>query len=169
MLACPSDSGTLFSKLFAFDLSKEQPELAVAFEMEQTGDIRIELMSVDGESIAGAKVATWPNKVNLTGGSTTLTSEWRSIDYIDRLLNRETSWTLWDKPSTNRHYQVSDDEGIVTLRDIPVGRDERINVQHPKYDLPYEIGSVGNEVKYRVKPGETEERLLILQKRETAK
>ena len=92
-----------------FDLSNEQPELAAAFEMEQTGDIHIELMSVDGESIAGAKVATWPNKVNLTGGSTTLTSEWRSI------------------------------------------------------------GSVGNEVKYRVKPGETEERLLILQKRVTTR
>lgn len=153
-----------------FDLLKEQAELEVAFEMEQTGDVHIELMSVDGESVVGAKVYTWPNKVLLSGGSTLLTSSWRSIDYIERLLKGETNWNPWGKePSTNRHYQISDDEGMVTLRDIPVGSEESINVQHPEYDLPYEIGEVRNDVKFRVSAGETEERLLVLQKRETPK
>lgn len=153
-----------------FDLLKEQSELEVAFEMEQTGDVHIELMTVDGESVVGAKVYTWPNKVLLSGGSTLLTSSWCSIDYIERLLKGETNWNPWGKePSTNRHYQISDEEGMVTLRDIPVGSEESINVQHPEYDLPYEIGEVRNDVKFRVSAGETEERLLVLKRRETPK
>ena len=153
-----------------FDLLKDQSELEVAFEMEQTGDVHIELMTVDGESVVGAKVYTWPNKILLSGGSTLLTSSWRSLDSIERLLKGETNWSPWDdEPSTNRHYQISDDEGMLTLRDIPVGSEESIAVQHPEYDLPYEIGEVRNEVKFRVSAGETEERLLVLQKRETPK
>ncbi len=152
-----------------FDLGKDQTELAVEFEMEQTGDIRIELMNVDGESIVGATVSTWPNKVNLTGGSTTVTSEWRSIDYIEGLLSGKEKTGFGRSQKVNRHSQISDDEGIVTLRDIPAGMQESINVWHPKYDLPYEVGAVRNDVNYRVKPGETEERLLVLQKRESAK
>jgi hypothetical protein len=136
----------------------------------QTGDIRIELMTVDGESVVGAKVYTWPNKVILTGGSTLLTSSWRAIDYINRLLKGESDRSPWnEEPTTNRHYQISDEEGMVTLRDIPAGSEESISVEHPKYDLPYEIGEVRNGVKYRVNAGETEERLLVLQKRETPK
>jgi hypothetical protein len=153
-----------------FDLLKEQSELEVAFEMDQTGDVHIELMTVDGESVVGAKVYTWPNKSLLSGGSTVLTSSWRSIEYIEHLLKGETNWNPWGKePSTNRHYQISDDEGMVTLRDIPVGSEEGINVQHPEYDLPFEIGEVRNDVKYRVNAGEKEERLLVLQKREKPK
>jgi hypothetical protein len=151
-----------------YDLPKDQSELEVAFEMVQTGDIRLELMNVDGESVVGAKVYTWPNKLNMTGGSTLLTSSWRSIDFIERLLKGETNWSPWGKDlGTNRHYQISDEEGIVTLRDIPVGSQEWINVEHPNYDLPYEAGEVRNEVKYQVLAGETEERLLVLQKRQT--
>ena len=150
-----------------FDLLKEQSELEVAFEMEQTGDVHIELMSVDGESVVGAKVYTCPNKVLLSGGSQLLTRSWRSIDYIERLLKGETKSSPWnDESSTNRHYQISDDEGMVTLRDIPVGSEESISVHHPKYDLPYESGEVRNNAKFRVNAGETEERLLVLQKRE---
>ena len=153
-----------------FDLLKEQSELEVTVEMEQTGDVHIELMSVDGESVVGAKVYTWPNKSLLSGGSTVLTSSWRSIDYIERLLKGETNFSPWDdEPSTGRHYQISDNEGMVTLRDIPVGSEESISVHHPLYDLPYEIGEVRNDVKFRVNAGETEERLLVLQKRETPK
>ena len=152
-----------------FGLLEEQLELEVEFEMEKTGDIHIELMSVDGDCVVGAKVSTWPNKVNLSGGSTTLVSERRKIDYIERLLKGETDWSPWNEVSINRHYQISDDEGMVTLRDIPVGMEELINVEHPKYDLPYELGSVRNVVKYRVYAGETEERLLVLQKRESGK
>ncbi len=128
------------------------------------------LVDVDGESVVGAKVFTWPNKVNLTGGSTLLTSTWRAIDYIERLLRGDSDWSPWSEESLiSRHYQVSDEEGMVTLRDIPVGSEERINVEHPEYDLPYEIGEVRNDVKFRVNAGETEERLLILQKREMKK
>jgi hypothetical protein len=153
-----------------FDLLQDQSELEVAFEMEQTGDVHIELMTVDGESVVGAKVYTWPNKVLLSGGSTLLTASWRSIDFIERWLKGETNWSIWDdEPATNRHYQISDDEGMVTLHDIPAGSEESINVQHPEYDLPYEIGEVRNDVKFRVNAGETEERLLVLQKRETPK
>ncbi len=149
-----------------FDLKKDQTELEVEFEMAQTGDIRIELMSVDGDSIVGARVSTWPNKVDLTGGSTTVTSEWRSIDFIERLLNGKANKGSDERPKTNRHSQISDDEGMVTLRDIPAGWEESINVYHPEYDLHYEAGAVRNDIRYRVKPGETEERLLVLQKRE---
>ena len=150
-----------------FNLLNQQSESEVAFEMEQTGDIRIELMTVDGESVVGAKVYTWPHSVNLTGGSRLLTSTWRAIDYIERLLRGETDWSAWEEePSTNRHYQISDDAGIVTLRDIPVGILESIRVEHPIYNLAYEIGDVRNDIKYRVAAGETEERLLVLEKRE---
>ena len=153
-----------------FDLMKDQVELEVAFEMEQTGDVHIELMSVDGESVVGAKVYTWPNKELLSGGRALLTRSWRSLDFIERWLNGETNWSPWDdEPYTNRHYQISDDEGMVTLRDIPIGSEESIAVMHPEYDLPYEIGEVRNDVKFRVSAGETEERLLVLQKRETPK
>jgi len=152
-----------------FDLNKDQAELEVEFEMEQTGDIRIELMSVEGENIVGAQVGTSPNKVNLTGGSTLVTSERRSIDYIRDLVRGKVKKEFDEGPKTNRHYQISDDEGMVTLRDIPAGMEESINVRHPNYDLPYEVGAVRNDVRYRVKPGETEERLLVLKKREPVK
>lgn len=95
-----------------FDLNNELPELAVAFEMEQTGDIHIELMSVDGESIACAKVATWPNKVNLTGGATTLTSEWRSAlrDWI-RWKRSQVPSEAWRNRGTPAHpTKTSDNE-----------------------------------------------------------
>jgi hypothetical protein len=55
------------------------------------------------------------------------------------------------------------------LRDVPVGGEELIFVSHPKYDLPHGIEEDSNGVKYRVNAGETEERLLVLQKRETPK
>ena len=152
-----------------FDLRKDQTELEVAFEMEQTGDIRLELMGVDGESIVGAKVSIWPNKRGLYAQGW-LAETRRSIDYIDRSLKGETNSRRWDdESSTNRYYQISDDEGYVTLRDIPVGMEESISVSHPKYVLPRQIGEEDNMINYRVNAGETEERLLVLQKRETPK
>lgn len=151
-----------------FDLKKEHSELEVDFEMEQTGNVRIELMTTDGESVTGAKVSTWPNKVNLSGGSRTLANLWRTTDYLEALFKGERTRAFRESP-LNRHHQISDSEGVVTLFDIPAGMHESINVQHPLYDLPYEIGTVRNDVKYRVNAGETVERLLILQKRESAK
>ena len=149
-----------------FDLRKDQSELEVAFEMEQTGDIRIELSSVNGERIVGAIVSTWPKKRGKYAQGW-IASTRRSIDYVERSLKGEMYSSTRD--DTNRYCQISDDEGMVTLRDVPVGSEELIFVSHPKYDLPQGIGEDSIGVKYRVNAGETVERLLVLQKRETPK
>ena len=116
-----------------FDLRKDQSELEVAFEMEQTGDVRIELSSVDGEKIVGATVSTWPNKSGKYAQGW-IASTRRSIDYVECSLRGETYTSTRD--DTNRYCQISDNEGVVTLRDVPVGSEELIFVSHPNYDLP---------------------------------
>lgn len=153
-----------FVKGKTFDVPAEGADFEVKFEMKKTGSIDIELMGTDGESIQGARVSTWPNQQMLSGGSTILASKRQSITQIEMSLRGDWSWAEREN-TPNRFYQISDEEGRVLLRDIPAGVQQSIHVEHDEYVMPFQIGETDNRLDYTVQAGETQEKLIILEKR----
>jgi hypothetical protein len=152
-----------------FDIKPNEKELKVDVEMEQTGDIIVEVMDTEGNSVVGARVGTWPNQKYLSGGSTILAGGLSMMQGIQRQFQGKTLWER-DEPKTSRFYQVTDEEGRVTLRDIPTDVEQGLMVDHPDFFLSSTTGADKDGVfKYTAVPGETLERLLIMEKREKKK
>jgi hypothetical protein len=160
---------TFFVKGQTFDLVENAKELKVELEMEQTGDIDVEVMDTDGNSIVGARVSTWPNQQFLSGGSTILASDFANLDGIRNVISGK---PLWENKKLNvgRFHQITNEEGRVVLRDIPTDVSQSLNVDHPDFFLSSTTGADQDGVfQYTVVPGETLERLLIMEKREKKK
>ncbi len=95
--------------------------MKVEFEMEETGDITIEVMDPDGNSVVGAQVATWPNEYSISGYSTVLASKRRSLDWIERSMQNKKLREVSKRDEPTRYSQVTDDEGrLPSNRSLPL-------------------------------------------------
>lgn len=128
--------------------------------MEETGDLEITVINAEGDPVAGAKVATWPNMQVLSGGSTILASAGKSLSFIEfQLKDKMDELNFDDERSSRTPTRFSgetNEDGVVVLKDIPLHRNESIYIQHSQYALPNagKDGRVDRTLKYQIdEPG----------------
>lgn len=155
-----------FIKGKTYDLTDKVASMKVEFEMEETGDLTVEVMDPDGNSVVGAQVSTWPNQSSLSGYSTVLASKRKSLDWIERLIENKTLKDAIQRDERTRYSQVTDEEGRATLKSIPASRKQSLAISHPDYFLSKVNGlSESGYFDFTPLPGEEMERLIIMEKR----
>jgi len=146
----------------------DRPEIYPKVEMERTGSLEVMLTKPDGSPLEGAKVYTSPNQSHLKGGSTILGSELNSLSNVEKQLNPGLEQTsLFPRRNTERFSGTTDSNGRVTLRGIPVGKNESLAVSHPQYSLPRDGDRRSSSVAYKIES--TEPFQLELKLEETAR
>ena len=91
----------------------------IELKMQRTFDAKIRVVDDKGKPLAGVTVACSPNQLFKKGGSTWLGERFDSMPGIRSQLMSEPSAA---RDNANRFSAVSDDEGRLTIRNLPRGR-----------------------------------------------
>lgn len=91
----------------------------VSLKMQRTFDAKIRVVDEKGKSLAGVTIACSPNQLFKKGGSTWLGERFDSMPSLRSQLMSEPSAA---RDNSNRFSGVSDEEGRLTIRNLPRGR-----------------------------------------------
>lgn len=122
-----------------FKLDKDKPQIDVTLEMERSGSLELTVLQPDGEPLNEGEISSWPNQLYLKGGSTLLGMRFRSLRFAELQLMPVHEQSKADRPWQEKdrkfpyHGKVVD--GKVTLTGLPIGREESLVMNHPKWIL----------------------------------
>jgi hypothetical protein len=118
------------------------PLIEPTVQMMPTGTLEVRCVNRDGEPLAGIEVYSWPNQRGLLSGSTYLGSVYPSLLEIQaQLQNRIESVSPQEYLQEHRFRAVTDNTGTAVLRNLPIGRNEYVEVKSSEYRLPRISGS----------------------------
>jgi hypothetical protein len=110
--------------------------------MIPTGTLEVLCQDSEGTPISGIEVFSWPNQRNFLGGSSYLGSTYPSLSEIQgQLAGRAEDWAFKEYLNNHRYRVTTDDSGIGILRNLPIGRNEYLEVRSGEYRLPRVAGS----------------------------
>jgi hypothetical protein len=119
-----------------FKLDKDDPQIELTLEMEQTGSLVLSVLQPDGSPLKEGEISSWPNQLYLKGGSTLLGQRYRSLHLIELQLLPVGEQTRPRREANRQlpyHGKVVD--GKVTLTGLPIGRSESVVLIHPQLIL----------------------------------
>lgn len=118
------------------------PLIEPTVQMIPTSTLEVRCVDRDGEPLADIEVYSWPNQRGLLSGSTYLGSVYPSLQEINaQLQNRVESVSPQEYHVEHRFRAVTDSTGTAVLRNLPIGRNEYLEVKSSQYRLPRISGS----------------------------
>ena len=119
-----------------FKLDKDNPQIELTLEMEQTGSLELTVLQPDGSPLNEGEISSWPNQLYLKGGSTLLGMRYRSLQLVETQLLPVGEQSRPRRESERQlPYQGKVVDGKVTLTGLPIGYSESLVLQHPKWIL----------------------------------
>ena len=119
-----------------FKLDKDEPQIELTLEMEQTGSLELTVLQPDGSVLNEGEISSWPNQSYLKGGSTLLGERYRSIKSVEyQLMTIEEQSVPRRERDRKFPYQGKIVDGKVTLTGLPIGPRESLYLRHPQLIL----------------------------------
>lgn len=128
--------------------------------MEKTGTARLTLKGPEGEALQNTMVHMWPNQIFFSYGSQILGSNY---DTLEALRARRDGKKVQFAGFPRRYSAKTNEQGIVTIKNLPGPASLGVAVQHSKFVLPVENGQRSTSI--RIKPGEVAEKSFNLRER----
>jgi hypothetical protein len=127
-----------------------EPTVSLTIEMVATAACEVTVLKPDGSPLPNASVSLWPNQSWLRGGNTIVGVGYRSTD----LLRREQGPNTVDWLSLLQRFAgKTNDQGKVTIFNLPGKPSIGLGVEHEAFDQPIERGDRSTNV--TLKSGET--------------
>ncbi len=116
-----------------FEANSDIPiELKLA--MDPAGSVEVTVKTQDGQPLAGATVATWPNQALHLSGTQILGDSYPSIVEARAQMDPSAVKDVFSRRKLQEHYfQTSNQDGVAILRNIPLNRPESLAVDHGDY------------------------------------
>lgn len=121
-------------------------QLTVVLPMQPAGSLEVTVTKPDGSPLKGARVGAWPNQKLDKSGAQLLGDYYPSIMLVEAMLDGRSilldEFSLGQRESS-RFVQTTDENGRVTLYDIPVRRSAyQLIATHPQYNFSARAGTL---------------------------
>lgn len=127
------DAPPVFTMGQLFEVNDES--LDVELQMEPTGTLVVKLATEEGKPFKEGRVVSWPNQAYYKGGSTLLGQRYRSATMIANQSLPPNERQPIIQNLVLPYNQPVDNEGVATLKGLPIGRNLSIALQHDEYAL----------------------------------
>ena len=124
-------------------------QLSVVLPMQPAGSLEVTVTNPDGSPLAGVQIGSWPNQKLDKWGSQLLGTCCPSMTIVEARLDgcgNQLNEMFFDQHGSSRFTQTSDEDGHVTLYDIPVNQSAyQLTATHPQYNFVAKSGTLKEE------------------------